>query len=621
MNIIKALLTLIFITPAFSVAADSFSDRLQNFFGLSSSVAVDQQLLDPDRAFVMSAVTTGPETIRVYWQIAEGYYLYHDKFSFAVVSDEVSIDTETIEIPPGKLKQDPSFGSVEVNVGDVQVDVPLIRQGTAEMPVTLSVAYQGCKEDSICYPPIKKQVPLVLSMLSRTAEAATLQTVSNPQDSRVMSEQDAITQKLQDGGLLLNILAFFGFGLLLSLTPCVFPMIPILSGIIIGQGEKITSPQAFLLSLIFVLAMAIMYALLGVIAGSFQLNLQAASQNIWAITGFSLVFVALALSMFGFYELQLPAAIQTRLMSLSDNQQAGTLYGSAVMGAVSAIIVGPCVAPPLAGALLYISQTGNALFGGLALFFMGLGFGVPLLIIGSSAGSLLPRAGAWMDVIKRFFGVIMLGVAIWFMGRVLPGPIILMLTALLLIVSAIFMGALDRMETGRGWTRLWKGLGLGMLVYGIVLIIGAASGGQDIFKPLQGLVRAVAVQDQVPAELSFKTIKSVEDLNNELSEASTAGKAVMFYFYADWCIVCKEMERYTFPDPGVHTALKNVVLLKADVTSNDDNDVALIRKFELYGPPAIIFFNKNAEERKPYRLVGFVAADKFIAHIKEAINS
>ncbi|MCH7696784.1 MAG: hypothetical protein IIB73_10935, partial [Proteobacteria bacterium] len=248
MNIIKALLTLIFITPAFSVAADSFSDRLQNFFGLSSSVAVDQQLLDPDRAFVMSAVTTGPETIRVYWQIAEGYYLYHDKFSFAVVSDEVSIDTEAIEIPPGKLKQDPSFGSVEVNVGDVQVDVPLIRQGTAEMPVTLSVAYQGCKEDSICYPPIKKQVPLVLSMLSRTAEAATLQTVSNPQDSRVMSEQDAITQKLQDGGLLLNILAFFGFGLLLSLTPCVFPMIPILSGIIIGQGEKITSPHASLLS-------------------------------------------------------------------------------------------------------------------------------------------------------------------------------------------------------------------------------------------------------------------------------------------------------------------------------------------------------------------------------------
>ena len=621
MNIIKALVTLIFLTPAFSVVADSFSDRLQNFFGLSSSVMADQQLLDPDRAFVMSAVTTGPETIRVYWQIAEGYYLYHDKFSFAVISDEVSIDTEAVEIPPGKLKQDPSFGSVEVNVGDVQVDVPLIRQGTAEMPVTLSVAYQGCKEDSICYPPIKKQVPLILSMLSRTAEAATLQTVSNPQSGRIMSEQDAITQKLQDSGLLLNILAFFGFGLLLSLTPCVFPMIPILSGIIVGQGEKITSSQAFLLSLVYVLAMAIMYALLGVIAGSFQLNLQAASQNIWAITGFSLVFVALALSMFGFYELQLPAAIQTRLISLSDNQQAGTLYGSAFMGAVSAIIVGPCVAPPLAGALLYISQTGNALFGGLALFFMGLGFGVPLLIIGSSAGSLLPRAGAWMDAIKRFFGVIMLGVAIWFMGRVLPGPVVLMLSALLLIVSAIFMGALDRMETGHGWTRLWKGLGLTMLVYGVVLIVGAASGGQDIFKPLQGLVRTTAVQEQVHAELSFKTIKSVEDLNNELSKASAAGKAVMLDFYADWCIVCNEMERYTFPDPGVHMALKDVVLLKADVTSNDDNDVALMMKFELYGPPAIIFFNKNAEERKPYRLVGFVAADKFIAHIKEAINS
>lgn len=621
MNIIKLLVTLIFFTPAFSVVAGSFSDRLQNVFGSSSSVVAEEQFLNPDKAFVMSAVATGPETLRVYWRIAEGYYLYHDKFSFAVLSDEVSIDTGAVEIPPGKLKQDPSFGSVEVNVGDVQVDVPLIRQGTAEIPVTLSVAYQGCKEDSICYPPIKKQVPLVLSMLVRTAEAATLQTVSRPPGSRVMSEQDAITQKLQDGGLLLNILAFFGFGLLLSLTPCVFPMIPILSGIIVGQGEKITSSQAFLLSLVYVLAMAFMYALLGVIAGSFQFNLQAASQNIWAITGFSLVFVALALSMFGFYELQLPAAIQTRLMSLSGNQQAGTLYGSALMGAVSAIIVGPCVAPPLAGALLYISQSGNALFGGLALFFMGLGFGVPLLIIGSSAGSLLPRAGAWMDAIKRFFGVIMLGVALWFMGRVLPGPVILILSALLLIVSAIFMGALDSMQTGRGWMRLWKGIGLAMLVYGVVLIVGAASGGQDIFKPLQGLVRGAVVQEQAHAELSFKTIKTVEDLNSELLKASAAGKAVMLDFYADWCIVCNEMERYTFPDPDVHTALRDVVLLKADVTKNDDNDVALMKKFELYGPPAIIFFNKDAEERKPYRLVGFVAADKFIAHIKEAISS
>jgi len=435
-----------------------------------------------------------------------------------------------------------------------------------------------------------------------------------------MSEQDSITEKLKSGSMFLNIITFFGFGLLLSLTPCVFPMIPILSGIIIGQGKQITTMQGFTLSLIYVIAMALTYALAGVVAAMLNFNIQAAAQNVWLLSFFSLVFVALAMSMFGFYEIQLPSAVQTRLASMSDSQKGGSLIGVFIMGALSAIIVGPCVAPPLAGALLYISQTGDKLLGGLALFALGIGMGVPLLAIGASAGSLLPRAGTWMEMVKYIFGVLMLAVAVWFISRVLPPMVELYLWAGLLIVTAIYMGALDRLPDGATWRKLWKGVGVVMLVYGAILIVGGSSGSTSILKPLAGLALGGGEASAGKEGLPFQRIKSLSDLNAAVAAASQQGKPVMLDFYADWCVACVEMETYTFPAPKVHEALKGAVLLQADVTANDDIDQALMQNFNIFGPPAILFFNAGGQELKAYRLVGFKEADEFSAHVNSAIG-
>ena len=406
----------------------------------------------------------------------------------------------------------------------------------------------------------------------------------------------------------MNILAFFIFGVLLSLTPCVFPMIPILSGIIVGQPGKVTGLHGFVLSLAYVLAMALTYSLLGVLAGSFQLNLQAASQNIWVIGAFSLVFVLLALSMFGFYELRMPAAVQTRLASLSGPRQGSGLYSCAIMGAVSAVIVGPCVAPPLAGALLYISQTGDASLGGAALFSMGLGFGVPLLIIGASAGALLPRVGPWMEKVKQGFGIIMLGVAIWFLERVIPGAVAMILWALLVIIAALLMGALDRTaRTGKAF----KAAGIAGLIYAGALMLGALSGSQDMLRPLAHL----AGKPVSSSSLEFQRFKTAAELEQLLGAASAEGKFVMLDFYADWCITCIEMEEDTFSDPEVKRVLTDVVLLQADVTRNDAEDQQLLERFQLFGPPAILFFGTDRRELLEYRLVGYVKPERFLQHL------
>ncbi len=604
----------LFLLPALA-SADSLSDRLGNIFSTDSS---SDEILDPEVAFLFNSEVIDGENVRLTWQIEEGYYLYQNRFAFETRSEGVQVGNYLL--PDGKEKQDPAFGRVVVNTGLIEIILPFTGSGGNQQNVEMQVAYQGCKEDSICYPPIKKLINFVLPEVM----AKNTGNISDPESDATttvlkLSEQDAITKQLSEKSLVVNLLVFFGFGLLLALTPCVFPMIPILSGIIVGQGKDITTRHAFILSLVYVLAMALTYAVLGVIAGSFHFNLQAASQNVWVISAFSAVFVLLALSMFGFYELQLPNAIQNRLSALSNKQTGGSLHGAAIMGVLSAIIVGPCVAPPLAGALFYISQTGNALFGGLALFSMGLGFGVPLLIIGTSAGKLLPKAGQWMATVKAAFGIVMLAVAIWFLERILPGPVTLIMWATLFIVTAIYMGALDRLESSSRWPRLWKGLGLVLFVYGGILIVAATMGGKDVLNPLNNISFGLnSNEQQATNELAFKKVKSLEDLKAELIDASVSGKAVMLDFYADWCVVCKEMEKYTFSNPGVQTILQDVVLLKADVTDNDDIDQALLKHFDLFGPPAILFFGDDAEERLPYRLVGFVEADTFISHIIKA---
>ena len=598
----------------------SAGGALGNLFGGADA----DEILHPDKAFRLSLDDENPARLQLHWDIADGYYLYRDKFSVTTSSNSVSVGE--LDLPDGTIESDPTFGDVAVFYDEVTLTTALSRGAEEPGAFELQVRYQGCKKDSVCYPPQTKTFAMHLAPI-QSVQAAPPAADADSAKHVPQSAQDRITERLASGSLWLNLAAFFGFGLLLSLTPCVFPMIPILSGIIVGQsgdkGQRITPLQGFLLSLAYVLAMALTYALLGVIAGSFNINLQAASQNAWAIGAFSAVFVALALSMFGFYELQLPAALRDRLYTISDRQHGGSLWGAAVMGVVSAIIVGPCVAPPLAGALLYISQTGNALLGGTALFAMGLGFGVPLLIIGASAGGLLPAAGGWMDTIKRIFGVIMLGVAIWFLERILPAAVSLMLWAGLLIVTAVYMGALDSLDAEARWRRLWKGLGLMMLVYGFVLIIGSVTGGKDVLRPLADsrLLSGATMQQQAGGELPFKPVKTVADVRAAIRDAGLAGKPVMLDFYADWCVVCQELEEYTFSDPAVHQALEDFVLLKADVTANDAADKKLLQHYELFGPPAVLFFNSDAEEQRPYRLVGFVDAEEFVKHIENVPRS
>ncbi len=582
------------------VSAQSIGDRLKNLVDPGDDGLNRYGILDPDQAFKLAAASAGPGIVRFTWAVEDGYYLYRDKFSFTSLTDEVGIDSAAVRLPRGKVKQDESFGEVEVNTGRVAVDVPLLSAGTGISEALFQVGYQGCKEGSVCYPPQRKEISVDLGQVTTAA----VQPVSRAQ----LSAQDRITEKLKQGSLALNVLAFFIFGVLLSLTPCVFPMIPILSGIIVGQPGKVTGLHGFVLSLAYVLAMALTYSLLGVLAGSFQLNLQAASQNAWVIGAFSLVFVLLALSMFGFYELRMPSAVQTRLASLSEPRQGSGLYSCAIMGAVSAVIVGPCVAPPLAGALLYISQTGDALLGGAALFSMGLGFGVPLLIIGASAGALLPRVGPWMEKVKQCFGIIMLGVAIWFLERVIPGAVAMILWALLVIIAALLMGALDRTaRTGK----LFRAVGIAGLIYAGALIVGALSGSQDMLRPLAHL----AGKPAAASSLEFQRFKTAAELEQLLAAASADGKFVMLDFYADWCITCIEMEEDTFADPEVKRVLTDVVLLQADVTRNDDEDQQLLERFQLFGPPAILFFGTDTRELQEYRLIGYVKPEQFLRHL------
>jgi thioredoxin:protein disulfide reductase len=412
------------------------------------------------------------------------------------------------------------------------------------------------------------------------------------------------------------LLSFFGFGLLLSLTPCIFPMIPILSGIIVGHGNRITTPRAFLLSLSYVIASASAYTVFGILAALFGENLQTLFQQPWIVGLFSAVFVLLSLSMFGFYNLQLPAAIQTKLHNSSVKHQDGSLWGAAIMGALSSLIVGPCVAAPLAGALIFIGQTGDAVLGGSALFALGLGMGVPLLLLGVSAGKLLPKAGGWMNATKAVFGVIMLAVAVWMLSRVIPPAITMLLWAMLLVLPAIYLSAIDPLpEHASGWRKLWKGVGLMMLAYGVLLLIGLSMGNSNPLKPLQGFATTSA--QAAEQGLSFQRVHSIAELEAKVKQASAEGKGVMLDFYADWCVSCKEMEAYTFTDAKVKQALNGFVLLQADVTANSDADKALLEKFKLIGPPAILFFGIDQREHTENRVIGYQDAETFIKSLQQ----
>jgi thiol:disulfide interchange protein DsbD len=623
------------------LTAQPLTPALTSLGNLGQSLGLEQEdeILTPDQAYQFSAQVEGPDRIRLLWQIADGTYLYQDKLSVALESVE-GVELGAYQLPEAEIKQDAlrpdgTYGDLPVYHNEINLPLTLLRTQSAATEITFKVGYQGCAEAGVCYPPIRKTVALQLPAMSNNSTGSSAlkkaqqqliasQSVTPPPETATpgapLSELDEIASTLAGGNTWLVILVFFGLGLALSLTPCVFPMIPILSGIIAGQGSNMTTKKAFVLSLVYVLAMSLTYTFAGVLAGMFGQNLQAAFQNPWILSFFALVFVLLALSMFGFYELQLPSRWQSKLAETSNKQSGGSLTGVAIMGFLSALIVGPCVAPPLAGALIYIGQTGDALLGGLALFALAMGMGAPLIIIGTSAGKYLPRAGSWMDRVKAVFGVGMLAVAIIMLERILPAAVSLLLWGMLMVVSAIYLGALRELAVeASGWDRLWKGLGVVILIYGTLMLVGAAAGGKDTIQPLRGLIASSGGSEA--SHLQFKRIKSVADLQREVNAASAAGQPVMLDFYADWCVSCKEMERYTFSDPTVISALSGTVLLQADVTANDEQDIALLQgHFGLPGPPSIMFYGRDGKERKGFRVVGFKGPEEFAMHVRKALQ-
>ena len=575
----------------------------------------DEPFLDPEVAFVVSgAAPPAGEEARVRWDIAPGYYLYRERLVFAPAEGE-AFRIGGVELPDGETRHDAYFGEMEVYYREVEAKLPLLAEGPLPREARLDVTYQGCADAGLCYPPITKTLVLRRGGPLGAEPAAGLPPEGSAEP--LLPPQDRAARFLATGNLPAVIAQFALFGLLLAFTPCVLPMIPILSAIVIGQGEKVGAPRAFALSFTYVLAMALAYTGAGVLAGLSGAGLQVFFQHPAVIVSFSGVFVLLALSMFGFYRLQIPVAWQAGLTRLSGRQRRGTYAGVAAMGVLSALIVGPCLAPPLAGALIYIARSGDALLGGLALFSLGMGMGVPLLVAGTSAGRLAPVAGPWMQVVERIFGVLLIGVAIYLLERVVPAWTALLLWGALLIVVAIYMGALDHLAAAAsGWRRLWKGTGLAALVYGALLMVGAASGGSDPLQPLKGL----AARPDADAAALFKPVKGLDGLRAELDAAAASGRSVMLDFYADWCVSCKEMERYTLSDAEVRRALAGALLLRADVTGNDEQDRALLAHYGLFGPPAILFFGPEGQEREQFRVIGFVEAVHFRRVVEGALT-
>jgi thiol:disulfide interchange protein DsbD len=607
--------------------ASGDTDPLAALQALGEDIGLDDEdeILHPDEAFILSARLDANNVIQTNILMADNIYMYLDKVRIAMVDGEGHA-LGAISLPKGKKKVDEFLGPTEVIYGQVDVSIPIISDDGASSQFALSYQYQGCVENRICYPPITKYLSVdagqgliqVVNDLGDAGGAAMAAVSAQPGDaSTAVSEQEQFANLLKDESLLLVVGLFFLAGIGLTFTPCVFPMIPILSSIIAGQGETITTGRAFLLSLIYVLAMAVTYATAGAIVGYYgaEFNIQIWFQDPVILSGFAAVFVLLSLSMFGFYELQMPNAIQSRLTAISNSQQGGTLIGVGLMGFFSAIIVGPCITAPLVGALIFISQTQDWLLGGLALFALGLGMGVPLLLIGTSAGKLLPRAGGWMDSVKAVFGVVLLGVAIWLLERILPVGITMALIAALLIASAIYMGALDSLgEAASGWRRLSKSLGLLILVYGVAYLIGAAAGSNDLIQPLRGL-SASSGAGQSQQHLTFRQVKGRDGLQLALNDSVRQNRETMLDFYADWCISCKEMEKYAFTHPQVLAALEKVTALQADVTDNDSIDTELMTSLGIYGPPAILFFDAEGREIRNRRVVGEMSGDQFAAHV------
>lgn len=570
---------------------------------LGELVDAQDDFLPPDQAFQLQVTLTSPDTFQANFKIVPGHYLYKDRIQIKVDDAEIT----QLDLPQGEMKNDPNFGAQEVYHHDTVAVATFKPNESGQKTVTIRTKYQGCSEKGLCYAPISKTVTLPLVSILEANENGQLNIAEDSAmvgATAVQSSQQS-TALLASGKLWWIVVGFFGAGLLLSLTPCVLPMIPILSSIIVGEQQASQSTRSpFGLSVSYVMGMALSYTLAGVAAGLSGNLISQSLQNPWVLGITSLVFVLLAFSMFGLYELKLPSRLESRMVSTSQRFKGGRYLGVFLMGAVSALIVSPCVAAPLAGALIYIGQTHNVVLGGVSLFALAMGMGVPLLLIGASAGKLIPKAGDWMNIVKHAFGMVMLSMAVWIVSPMLDASLVLVLSAVLATFSAVYAWYLARQSTRHFARRLVSDVLAFLLgIFAAVTLIGALSGGQSVMQPLSHLQLSSALSKIKLPTLPFQRVSTVGDLSQKLQQAK--GKAVMLDFYADWCVACKEMEHETFSQPEIQALLKNTLLLQADVTKNSAADKALLKQFGLYGPPGILFFNPEGELMRDLSTIGF----------------
>ncbi|MFM0044746.1 protein-disulfide reductase DsbD [Paraburkholderia sediminicola] len=583
--------------------------------------------LDPAVAFKFSA-TEKPGEVDVTYKIADGYYMYRERFAFATRNGTATIGEA--QLPAGHVKFDQTFNkNVETYRNELTIRIP-VKQASG--PFDLAVTSQGCADAGICYPPMERVYRVSGEALQPAGSAAAAAAATTQQSAAAgaswyerATSADYAQSLLQGGGFFAIIGLYFVAGAVLSLLPCSYPMIPILSAIIIGEGARVTRARGFALSLAYVIGMALVYTALGIAAALVGQSLGAWLQNPWVLGTFGVLLTVFALTLIAGFDIALPQRWQDGVSRASSGRSGGKFAAVAVMGALSALVVGACMTAPLFAVLAFIAHTGDAFLGGAALFSMGLGLGVPLLIIGLGAGTLLPRAGAWMDGVKVFFGVVLLAAALWIVWPVLGATPTMLLSALWLLIAAAGLGLFSAPAVNASvWRRLGRGIGAALAIWAAVLLVGLAAGSSDPLRPLAVLAAraggeaSVANASNTPnaapqSDLTFASVRS----STELDEAvKTAAQPAMLDFYADWCVSCKEMEKFTFSDPRVKAKLKQMNLLRADVTANNADDQMLLKRFSLFGPPGIIFFDQGGKE--VLRVVGYESADKFLRSLDRA---